>query len=267
MSADYLNDLYNLDGKVAVVTGGSRGIGFMIAMGFAKAGAKKIYISSRKAADLEAAAAEISKLTTCIAVPADLSNEEGARTLADAIRAEEDGIDILVNNAGATWGAPFEEFPAAGWDRVLDINVKGPFFLTKELHRLLKKNGTDEDPSRIINIGSVAGYGVGGVAYSYGASKAAIHQMTKNWASQFAQDRITVNAIAPGPFPSKMMAFITEDEKAKAAMEATMPLGRIGNPDDMAGLATFLAAKSGAWMTGVIIPLDGGGLVRGGGGL
>ena len=265
MATEHLNDLYTLDGKVAVVTGGSRGIGFMIAMGFAKAGAKKIYISSRKAADLEAAAAEISKITTCIAVPADLSNEEGAKTLADAVRADEDGIDILVNNAGATWGAPFEEFPASGWDRVLDINVKGPFYLTKELHPLLKKNATHEDPSRIINIGSVAAYGTGGVAFSYGASKAAIHQMTKNWANQFAVDRITVNAIAPGPFPSKMMAFITEDDNARAAIEATVPLGRIGNPDDMAGLATFLSAKSAAWLTGVIIPLDGGGFIRGSG--
>lgn len=259
-----MSDLYSLKGKVAVVTGGSRGIGFMIANGFADAGAEKIYISSRKADDLNAAAAEISKKTTCIAVPADLSSEEGARTLADAIRADEKGIDILVNNAGATWGAPFEEFPATGWDRVLDINVKGPFYLTKELHPLLKANATDADPSRIINIGSVAAFGEGGVAFSYGASKAAIHQMTKNWANQFAPDRITVNAIAPGPFPSKMMAFITDNEDARAMMEARVPLGRIGNPDDMAGLAVFLTAKSAAWMTGVIIPLDGGGLIAGG---
>lgn len=216
-----MSDLYSLKGKVAVVTGGSRGIGFMIANGFADAGAEKIYISSRKEADLNAAAAEISKKTTCIAVPADLSSEEGAKVLADAIRANEDGIDILVNNAGATWGAPFEEFPAAGWDRVLDINVKGPFYLTKELHPLLKANATDADPSRIINIGSVAAFGEGGVAFSYGASKAAIHQMTKNWANIFAPDRITVNAIAPGPFPSKMMAFITDNEEAR-----TMKIGR-----------------------------------------
>lgn len=133
-----MSDLYSLKGKVAVVTGGSRGIGFMIANGFADAGAEKIYISSRKEADLKAAAEEISKKTTCVAVPADLSSEEGAKVLADAIRADEKGIDILVNNAGATWGAPFEEFPSKGWDRVLDINVKGPFFLTKELHPLLR---------------------------------------------------------------------------------------------------------------------------------
>lgn len=256
-----MSDLFSLKGKVAVVTGGSRGIGYMIANGFADAGAKKIYISSRKEADLQAAADEISKKTTCIAVPADLSTEAGAKVLGDAVRADEDGIDILVNNAGATWGAPFEEFPASGWDRVLDINVKGPFFVTREFHPLLRKNGTHEDPSRIINIGSIGGFGVGGVAFSYGASKAAIHQMTKNWANQFAHDHITVNAIAPGAFPSKMMAFLTENKEARAAMEATNPLGRIGNPDDMAGLSVFLTAKSGSWMTGTIIPLDGGSLI------
>lgn len=139
-----MSDLFSLKGKIAVVTGGSRGIGFMIANGFADAGAEKIYISSRKAEELEAAAAEISRKTTCIAVQSDLSSEEGAKVLADAIRAEEDGIDILVNNAGATWGAPFEEFPSSGWDKILDINVKGPFFLTKELHPLLKANASDE---------------------------------------------------------------------------------------------------------------------------
>ena len=261
-----MSGLYSLDGKVAVVTGGSRGIGYMIANGFADAGVKKIYISSRKKAELQAAADEISKKTICVAIPADLSKEEGAKALADAIRAEEDGIDILVNNAGATWGAPFEEFPAMGWDRVLDINVKGPFFLTKELHPLLKVNASDEDPSRIVNVGSVAGLGVGGVAFSYGASKAAIHQMTKNWANHFAKDRITVNAIAPGPFPSKMMAFVTENDDARAMLEAQVPLGRIGNADDMAGIAVFLTSRASAWMTGVIIPLDGGGLVASGNG-
>jgi NAD(P)-dependent dehydrogenase (short-subunit alcohol dehydrogenase family) len=259
-----VQDLFSIKDKVAVVTGGSRGIGFMIANGYANAGARKVYISSRKEADLNEAAAEISKSGPCEAVPADLSTEEGAKTLADAVRAQESGIDILVNNAGATWGAPFEEFPASGWDRVLDINVKGPFFLTKELHPQLKANATDEDPSRIINVGSVAAFGEGGVAFSYGASKAAIHQMTKNWASQFAADRITVNAIAPGPFPSKMMAFLTDNEEARTMMEARVPLGRIGSPEDMAGLTIFLASRASAWMTGCIIPIDGGRLIASG---
>lgn len=258
-----MQNLFSLKGKVAVVTGGSRGIGFMIAKGFAQAGVK-VYISSRKAADLNAAAQEISKFGTCLAIPADLSTEEGAKKLADAVRAQEDSINILVNNAGATWGAPFEEFPKIGWDRVLDINVKGPFFLTKELIPLLKKKASDIDPSRIINIGSVAGFGTGGNAFSYGASKAAVHQMTKNWARQFAADRVTVNCIAPGAFPSKMMAFITENEASRAALEARIPLGRIGTPEDMVGLTTFLTSRAGAWMTGCVIPLDGGSLLGGG---
>jgi NAD(P)-dependent dehydrogenase (short-subunit alcohol dehydrogenase family) len=183
------------------------------------------------------------------------------------VKAEESGIDILVNNAGATWGAPFEEFPAAGWDRGLDINVKGPFFLTRELLPLLKENASDEDPSRIINIGSVGGFGTGGVAFSYGASKAAIHQMTQNWASQFATDRVTVNCIAPGPFPSKMMAFVTDNPEARKVIEAGVPLGRIGTPEDVAGLAICLSSRAGAWMTGCVIPLDGGGLIAAGAGL
>jgi NAD(P)-dependent dehydrogenase (short-subunit alcohol dehydrogenase family) len=257
-----VEDLFSVKGKVAVVTGGSRGIGFMIAEGLAKAGAAKIYISSRKEAELKEAAKEISGIAPCQAIPGDLSGEEGAKELAEAVKAEQDGIDILVNNAGATWGAPFEEFPASGWDRVLNINVKGPFFVTREFYPLLKKNASHEDPTRIINIGSVAGFGTGGVAYSYGASKAAIHQMTQNWASQFAKDRITVNCIAPGPFPSKMMAFITGNEEALAAMVAGIPLGRIGRPDDVAGLAILLSSRAGAYLTGTIIPLDGGSLVR-----
>jgi len=261
-----MQDLFSIKGKVAVVTGGGRGIGFMIAKGFSEAGAK-VYISSRKIADLEAAAEEISSSGPCVVVPADLSTEAGARTLAEAVKKEEQGIDILVNNAGATWGAPFEEFPQSGWDRVLDINVKGPFYLTRELMPLLKTNATDQDPSRIINIGSVAAYGTGGVAFSYGASKAAIHQMTKNWASQFASDRVTVNCIAPGPFPSKMMAFITDNKEAREMVESTVPLGRIGTPEDVAGLAICLSSRAGAWMTGCVIPLDGGGLIAAGAGL
>jgi NAD(P)-dependent dehydrogenase (short-subunit alcohol dehydrogenase family) len=256
-----MKDLFNIAGKTAVVTGGSRGIGFMIARGFVENGAK-VYISSRKESELNSAAEELSKFGECVAVAADLSTEEGAKKLGDAIKANEDKVNILVNNAGATWGAPFEEFPASGWDKVLDINVKGPFFMTREMMPLLKAAASDADPARIINIGSVAGFGTGGVAWSYGASKAAIHQMTRNWANQFARDRVTVNCIAPGPFPSKMMAFITEDERARAQIEKTNPLGRIGTPEDVAGLAICLSSRAGAWMTGCVIPLDGGGLVR-----
>ena len=257
-----MKDLFNLEGKTAVVTGGSRGIGFMIATGFVEAGVK-VYISSRKAAVCDAAAAELSKIGECISIPADLSSEEGVKKLGDAVKAREDKVHILVNNAGATWGAPFEEFPNEAWDKVLNINVKGPFFVTREIMPLLKKAGSFEDPARIINLGSVAGFGTGGVAFSYGASKAAVHQMTKNWASQFAGDHVTVNAIAPGPFPSKMMAFITDNEESRKALEAGIPLGRIGSPEDAAGVTIFLSSRAGAYITGVVIPLDGGSLIRG----
>jgi NAD(P)-dependent dehydrogenase (short-subunit alcohol dehydrogenase family) len=256
-----MKNLFNVAGKTAVVTGGSRGIGYMIAQGFVEGGAK-VYIASRKAQDCDAAAAELSKLGTCISVPADLSTEEGAKQLGGAINKNEGHLHVLVNNAGATWGASFEEFPASAWDKVLNINVKGPFFVTRELMPLLRAAASDADPARIINIGSVAGFGTGGNAWSYGASKAALHQMTQNWASQFAKDRVTVNCIAPGPFPSKMMAFITENDEARAALERANPLGRIGTPEDAAGVAIFLSSRAGAYVNGAIIPLDGGGLVR-----
>ncbi|MBU2644096.1 SDR family oxidoreductase [bacterium] len=256
-----MEDLFDISGKTAVVTGGSRGIGFMIARGFVEAGAR-VYIASRKAAVCDAAAEELSRKGECFSIPADLSSKEGVKALADAIREQEKGLDILVNNAGATWGAPFEEFPESGWDKILAINVKAPFYLTQELKPLLKMNASDASPSRIINIGSVAGFGTGGVAFSYGPSKAAIHQMTRDWAFQFAADRITVNCIAPGPFPSKMMAFLTDNEEYRRKIEENVPLGRIGTPEDAAGLAIFLASRASAWMTGNVIPLDGGGLIR-----
>ncbi|MEZ5652840.1 MAG: SDR family oxidoreductase [Burkholderiaceae bacterium] len=256
-----MKDLFNISGKVAVVTGGSRGIGYMIAQGFVENGAR-VYISSRKADACEAAARELSKHGECIAIPMDLSSEHGAIALANAIRAREQQLDILVNNAGATWGAPIEEFSTPGWDRVLDINVKGPFFVTRELLPLLRQAASDQDPARIINIGSIGALSTGGVAFSYGPSKAAIHQMTRNWASQFARDRITVNCIAPGAFPSKMMAFVTENEEHRRRLEAQIPMGRIGTPEDIAGLAICLCARAGAHMTGCVIPLDGGTLVR-----
>ncbi len=255
-----MKDLFNISGKTALVTGGSSGIGRMIAKGFVEAGAK-VYIASRKAAVCEEVAKELSKSGECIAIPADLSSEEGAKGLGDAIKELENGLDILVNNAGATWGAPFEEFPESGWDKILNINVKGPFFLTKELMPLLKKAASQADPSRIINVGSIDGFRTGGPAFSYGPSKAAIHQMTQNWAAQFAGNQITVNCIAPGPFPSKMMAFMTEDEENRKMLESHVPLGRIGTPEDAAGLAIFLSSKAGSFVTGTIIPLDGGVLI------
>ena len=258
-----MKDLFNISGKTAVVTGGGRGIGLMIAKGFVEAGVK-VYITSRKADVCEETARELSKIGKCIAIPADLSNEAGAKKLGDAVKSREDKVHILVNNAGATWGAPFEEFPNEAWERVLNTNVKGPFFVTREILPLLKKAGTFEDPARIINLGSIAGFTTGGVAFSYGASKAAIHHMTRNWAAQFAKDYVTVNCIAPGAFPSKMMAFITDNEDLRKKMEARIPLKRIGSPEDAAGLSIFLSSRAGAYITGAVIPLDGGSLIRAG---
>jgi NAD(P)-dependent dehydrogenase (short-subunit alcohol dehydrogenase family) len=255
-----MKDLFNISGKTALVTGGSSGIGLMIAKGFVEAGVK-VYIASRKAAVCEEVAKELSKSGECIAIPADLSSVEGAKGLGDAIKEQETGLDILVNNAGATWGAPFEEFPESGWDKVLNVNVKGPFFLTQELMPLLKKAASQEDPARIINVGSVDGFRTGGPAFSYGPSKAALHHMTQNWAAQFAGDHITVNCIAPGPFPSKMTAFVTGNEESRKMIEGIVPLGRLGDEKDMAGLAIYLSSRAGSYMTGTIIPLDGGILI------
>ena len=251
-----MDKLFDISGKVAVVTGGSRGIGEMIAEGFVKNGAKT-YISARKAEACDATAARLSGFGECISIPADLSSLEGVRALAEAIAAREERLDILVNNAGATWGAPIEEFPEAGWDKVMDINVKGPFFLTQALLPLLEKAATPEDPARIINIGSIDGLNVNKLGtYSYGPSKAAIHHLTRTLASHLAGRNITANAIAPGPFPSKMTAGIARAMGEE--IRRNVPLKRWGEPADMAGTAIFLASKAGAYVSGAVIPVDGG---------
>jgi NAD(P)-dependent dehydrogenase (short-subunit alcohol dehydrogenase family) len=255
-----MQDLFSIAGKVAVVTGGSRGIGGMIARGFVEAGAK-VYISARKAAECAATAEELSKHGTCIAIIADLSTEAGCRELADAVGARESALHILVNNAGANWGAPLAEFPDSGWDKVLALNVKGVFHLTRALVPLLEKGATPGDPARIINIGSIDGLRVPILeTYSYSASKAAVHHMTRVLAVQLAPRGITVNAVAPGPFESKMMAATLD--RFRDAIVATCPLGRIGEPEDMAGVAIYLASRAGAYVTGVVIPVDGGIPVR-----
>ena len=250
-----MTDLFSLTGKVALVTGGSRGIGLMIARGYVEAGVR-VYISSRKAEVCEEIAAELSTIGFCVALPADLSTEAECRRLAAELAAREDRLDILVNNAGATWGAPIEDFDEAAWERVLALNVKGVFHLTKAVLPLLRSAGTAEEPARVINIGSIDGIHVPILdTFSYSASKAAVHQLTRHLAKSLAPE-ITVNAIAPGPFESKMMAATLEavgDQIAAAA-----PLKRIGRPDDMAGVAIFLASRAGSYLTGTIIPVDGG---------
>ena len=250
-----MKDLFSIEGKTALVTGGTSGIGAMIARGYVEAGAR-VYVASRKAEACEATAKELSQHGTCFGIPADLSGEEGCRALADEIADREPALHILVNNAGANWGAPFAEFPDAAFDKVLALNVKAVFHLTRALVPMLEKAAEEGDPARVINIGSIDGIQVPLLeTYSYSASKAAVHHMSRVLARKLAP-HITVNVVAPGPFQSKMMAATLEQFGDSIA--STNPLGRIGAPEDMAGIAIFLASRAGAYLTGTIIPVDGG---------
>ena len=253
-----MDDLFSIAGKVAVVTGGSRGIGEMIARGYVDAGAR-VSISSRKADACARVAEELSAEGECSALPHDLSTEEGVAALAADVAGREPRLDILVNNAGATWGAPLEEYPDSAWDKVMAVNVKAVLQLTAKLLPQLRAAASAEDPARVINIGSVDGLRVPTTEnYAYAASKAAVHMVTRQLAARLVGDPITVNAIAPGPFESKMMAFILDDPEGRRAVAESVPLGRIGRPDDVAGTARFLASRAGAFLTGAVIPVDGG---------
>ena len=252
------SELFDVSDKAVVVTGGSRGIGRMIAHGFVQGGAR-VYISSRKAEQCDQTAAELAKDGTCVSIPADLSTVEGCEHLAAAVAEREPAVHVLVNNAGATWGAPLQEFPDSGFDKILAVNVKGPFHLTRLLLPQLRTAATSADPARVINIGSIDGIRVPVMEnYSYSASKAAVHMLTRHLAKQLAPDNITVNAIAPGPFESKMMSFVLGSDEGRTAVAAGVPLKRIGRPDDMAGAAIFLASRAGSYLTGTVIPVDGG---------
>ena len=250
-----MNSLFDVSGKVVLVTGGSRGIGEMIARGFVDAGAK-VYISSRKADAGEALARELSQSGSCTSLPADLSSEAECRRLAEEFAHHEPRLDVLVNNAGATWGAPMQDYDDAAWERVLSLNVKAVFHLTKFLRPLLEQSGTAESPSRVINIGSIDGLHVPTMdTFAYSASKAAVHQLTRHLAKTLAP-RVTVNAIAPGPFESKMMHATLEAFGDAIAQSA--PMKRIGAPSDMAGAAIFLASPAASYITGAVLPVDGG---------
>jgi 2-deoxy-D-gluconate 3-dehydrogenase len=258
------DDIFSIRGKVALVTGGSRGIGEMIAAGFLAAGAK-VYISSRKADVCDATAERLAATYggTCISLPADLSQMSGIESLAARLAEKEDKLDILVNNAGAAWGAPIESFPEVGWDKVMDTNVKGVFFLTQKLLPLLRKAAADV-PARVINIGSIDGLKSAAFdTFSYGASKAAVHHLTRFLAAHLTKERILCNAIAPGPYPTWMLStgvgFGGETENADwDQVGRGNPSGRVGTPEDIAGLAIFLSSRAGEFVVGQVIASDGG---------
>ena len=251
-----MKELFDVSGKVALVTGGSRGIGEMIAAGYVANGVRT-YISSRKADVCDATATRLSEQGECISIPADLSTPEGIQSLVEEITSREDKLDILVNNAGATWGAPIEEFPESAWDKIMTINVKSPFFLTQALLPLLEASASAEDPARVIMVGSIDGLSVNSLpTFSYGPSKAAIHHLARTLAAHLADRHITANAIAPGLFPSKMTA-ATIDRYGEQIRQRT-PLKRHGQSGDMAGVAIYLASRASSFVTGVVIPVDGG---------
>ena len=258
-----MKNLFSIEGKVALITGGSRGIGEMIAAGFLANGAK-VYISSRKADVCDATAKRLQEEYggECISVPADLSNLDGINALADKI-SQDNNLDILVNNAGASWGEPIDEYSEQGWDKVMDTNVKGVFFLTQKLLPLLRKSGDAEDPSRVINIGSIDGIKTGLFdAFSYGPSKAALHHLTRVLAASLVKENIIVNAIAPGPFPTWMLSTGVggggDVDIDWSSIGDTNPRGRVGTPEDIAGLAIFLSSRAGAYTVGQTITCDGG---------
>ncbi|MFP6638868.1 MAG: SDR family oxidoreductase [Myxococcota bacterium] len=260
-----MSDWFSIEGRTALVTGGSRGIGEMIAAGFMIHGAK-VYISSRKADVCEATAARLMERHggECISIPADLSHLAGVEALATELSNRESRLDILVNNAGSSWGAPIDEFPEVGWDKVMDTNVKGIFFLTQKVLPLLRESATPDNPARVINVGSVDGIKTPVFDnFSYGASKAAVHHLTRQLAAHLVKENILVNAIAPGPFPTWMLStgvgFGGQVEGADwEAVGQSNPRKRVGTMEDIAGLAIFLSSRAGAYTVGETITCDGG---------
>ncbi len=255
------DDLFSVKGRTALVTGGATGIGRICAEALLSAGAR-VLIASRKAEACEAVAGELSVLGPCEGFGGTVANEEGVKALAAETRRRADKLDILINNAGATWGAPFETFEWKAWERVLSVNVAGLFTLTRDLSPLLFRSASEERPANVINIGSVMGtITQADRSYSYSASKAAVHHLTRILAADFAGRHVTVNAIAPGPFKSKMTAFALEKDEGLAGAIESVPMKRVGRPQDIAGTVLYLTGLGGAYTTGAIIPVDGGGSV------
>ncbi len=249
-----LNSLFGLQGKVALITGGSRGIGAMFVEGFLAAGCERVYISARKGPQVAAAVDHFGDKV--IGIPGDVSTVEGCKAIAAAVAERESKLDILINNAGAAWGAPFEEFPESGWDKVMDVNVKGPFFLTQALYPLLKAAGTPDRPAKVVNVGSIDGLRLNPwETWSYHASKSSILYLTKRMAARLVRDNIIVTAIAPGAFESEMNRAARDhgNEVAKG-----IPARRIGTPEDMAAAAIYLCSRAGDYVIGETLAVDGG---------
>jgi NAD(P)-dependent dehydrogenase (short-subunit alcohol dehydrogenase family) len=251
-----VNDLFTIKGKTALITGGSRGIGLMIAEGYVRADAK-VYISSRNEEVCAKVEKDLSKMGDCVAIPADVATNEGRKKLVEEITKREGKLHILVNNAGAAWGEPLDNYSEEGYDKVMDLNVKSVFMLTRDFLALLEKAQTPEDPARVINIGSIDGIWVPALEnYAYSPSKAAVHHMTRVFATRIGVRGITFNAIAPGFFESKMTKWVLEN--FGESLETKCPRKRIGTPEDMAGTAIFLASRAGAYVNGAVITVDGG---------
>ena len=253
-----MTELFSVGGKVALVTGGSRGIGLMIARGLVEAGVR-VYITARKAEACDAAATELSQLGECFSIPADLATRAGAESLHAALAGREERLHILVNNAGASWGAPIDDYPEDGFDKVMDTNVKGVFFTTQLMLPLLRAAATAEDPARVVNIGSVDGLTVPILeSFAYSSSKAAVHMLTRHLGRRLVGEHVNVNAIAPGFFPSKMTAFMFADPESEAALLDRIPMHRAGAQADIAGTVIYLCSAAGAYVTGAVIPVGGG---------
>lgn len=251
-----MKNLFSVEGKVALVTGGSQGIGLMIARGLVENGAT-VYINSRKAAVCEQAVQELSQVGVCHALPGDISSEAEIKRVVGELSEREQALHILVNNAGAAWGATLEEYPEAAWDKVMGLNVRAVFILSRTCLPLLERQATAEDPGRIINIGSIDGFRVPVLEnYAYSASKAAVHQLTRVLSVRLARRHVTVNAIAPGPFPSKMMAATLAEHGDEIV--ARSPMGRLGQPEDAAGATIFFASRASSYVTGQVLAVDGG---------